>query len=307
MITALWSFRKCKATISRNDLILPVASVLMWKRLHPEHKTKIYLDSAFMAEFEEFQILQFWDEYELLPSRDDINTSHFWSLSKFEALQNESGKVVHVDGDLIPMINLDEVNFFEKELGVSLLEEITESDDIAYINPKKSAEFGGLDSDIYEWDDFADQTSLFYFNNDEFKSKFLDTVFDYMKTASTKKIKHPLAYILFIEQKLFREMAKEHDISKKYLIKDGFKVSTGTSIPDLTNGELTLKDITDNVVHYGPAKTFYESDLDMAVHLAEFIIPLVGYEYSEFFWNMYYAKPYEEPAKKSGLFSKIGL
>ena len=307
MITALWSFRKCKDNISRNDLILPTASVVMWKRLHPEHKTKIYLDAAFMAEFEQFQILQLWDEYELLPSRDDINTSHFWSLSKFEALQNESGKVVHVDGDLIPFIDLNDVNFFEKELGVSLLEEITESDDIAYMKPAESAKFGGLDANMYEWDDFADQTSLLYFNNDKFKSEFLDVVFEYMKTASTKKIKHPLGYILFIEQKLFREMAKERDITKKYLIKDGYKVSTGTSLSDLTNGELSLKNVMDNVIHYGPAKNQYSSDLDMAVHLAQFIIPSIGYEYSDLFWNMYYNKPHIEPAKKGGLLSKIGL
>lgn len=305
MITAIWSFRQCKDEISRTDIILPLASVLMWKRYHPEHKTKLYVDSAFAAEFKKYEILQFWDEYELLPARTDINTKHFWSLSKFEALQNESGPTIHIDGDLITMINLDEVNFFSEELGVSLLEEITDSTDIAYGDSKKSAEFGGLDPNMYEWDDFADQTSLFYWNNDEFKEEFLERVFEYMKTASSKKIKHPLAYILFIEQKLFREMAKDKDISKKYLIKDAYKVSNGEVIPSQTNGEIGLDEVVEKVVHYGPAKSGYQTDLDMALHLAQFIVPIVGEEYSPFFWNIYYNKPYVDKPKSKGFLSKL--
>ena len=304
MITAVWSFRKCKGEISRTDIILPLFSVIMWKRNHPEHKTKVYLDAEYTAEFKKFEILQFWDEYELLPTRNDVNLSHFWSLSKFEALQKENGKVVHVDGDLIPLINLDDVNFFEKELGVSLLEEISNSKDIAYSDSNDAAKFGGLDPNEFEWDDFADQTSLFYWNNDEFKDEFLKYVFEYIKVASTKKIKHPLAYILFIEQKLFRELAAKNDVSKKYLIKDGYKVSTGSVLPDLTNGEIPLEGSVEYVIHYGPGKNEYASDLKMALHLSQFIIPIVGTEYSDWFWNIYSEKPFVEP-KRKGFLSKL--
>lgn len=305
MITAVWSFRKCKGEISRTDIILPLFSVIMWKRYHPEHKTKIYVDAEYAAEFKKFEVLQFWDEYELLPNRSDVNLEHFWSLSKFEALQRESGKVVHVDGDLIPLMNLDEVNFFEMELGVSLLEEISDSKDIAYTDSREAAKFGGLDSDEFGWDDFADQTSLFYWNNDEFKDEFLKYVFEYIRVASTKKIKHPLAYILFIEQKLFRELATQRGISKKYLIKDAYKVSNGNTLPDLTNGEIGLDEVSERVIHYGPAKSDYSTDLNMALHLSQFVIPVVGEEYSQWFWNIYSQKPYVEPIKSKGFLSKF--
>jgi hypothetical protein len=252
-----------------------------------------------------FEVLQFWDEYELLPNRNDVNLAHFWSLSKFEALQNESGKVVHIDGDLIPLMNLNEVNFFEMELGVSLLEEISDSKDIAYIDSKEAAKFGGLDSEEFEWDMFADQTSLFYWDNDEFKDEFLTYVFEYIKVASTKKIKHPLAYILFIEQKLFRELSNKRGISKKYLIKDGYKVSNGNTLPNLTNGEIGLDKVAESVIHYGPSKSNYSTDLSMALHLSQFVIPLLGEEYSQWFWNIYSQKPYVEPPKNKGFLSKF--
>ena len=87
MITAVWSFRKCKGEISRTDIILPLFSVIMWKRNHPEHKTKVYLDAEYTAEFKKFEILQFWDEYELLPTRNDVNlhiSGHYLNLKLYK-------------------------------------------------------------------------------------------------------------------------------------------------------------------------------------------------------------------------------
>lgn len=305
---ALWSFRNCKKEeVSRLDLILPLFSVIQWKKYHPKHTTVIYLDADYMVEFEKFGLLQFWDEVRILESRTDINKEHFWSISKIEAIEKESGKIVHVDGDFITFCDLTEYGVFDGDIGVTLLEETKDSDDIAYIDSKKAAEFGGIDGDMFEWDDFADQTSILYLDNDKLKDKFVEDFYEYAKEVSNKKIEHPLGYILFIEQKYLRELGKDMGVKKNYLIKDGFKVSNRGILPNATNGKLGFDEVTQYAYHYGPGKKMFNSDLSMAVHLGTYIFPVINDRNLEaYFWNIYGNKPYVEPNESSdNVFTKL--
>lgn len=313
-MTAVWSFRNAKGSISRTDIILSVFSVIMWKRAHPEHTTKIYIDADYASLLKNLNLLEFWDEHKLLQSRTDIDLEKFWAISKFEAIQNEEGPVIHVDGDLIAYTNLQTEGLFDGDLAVTLLEEIKDSEDIAYGDSEDVAEFGGIQRDMFDWDDYADQTSISYWNNDEFKDEYLKYVFDYAVEVSKKEDSldiNPLAYILFIEQKFYRELAKERGMVKTYLISDAYKVSNGLVFPsEETNGIYPYSEVTNYVVHYGPGKREFDSDLEMALHLSQFIIPTIGEEYSPWFWNIYSQMaeddiPIEEstPKKKKSFFN----
>ena len=293
---ALWSFRKCKeGNISRVDLILSLFSVIKWKQFHPEHETYIYLDSEYMGEFQKYGLLQFWDNVELLESRDDIDVSKFWSISKMEAFQKHKGKVVHVDNDFIPYCNLEDLGFFDCEMGVTMLEEVSK-DEFAYIDPKEAAECGGLKKDLYKWDDYADQCSILYFDNDKLKNKFTKDFFKYAKEVTGKKTEHDgFGYILFIEQKYLRELSKDMKVKKNYIVKDGYKLSTNTILPDVANGKLPMEGITNYIYHYGPNKQLFETDLTMGTHLGIYILPMINRpELNPIFWNIYAGKPFVE-------------
>ena len=302
---ALWSFRNCKGgDLSRLDVILPLFSVIMWGRCHPNHIKVLYVYSDYMTEFEKFNILQFWDEVKLLTSRDDINIKHFWSVSKVEALEQESGPLVHVDGDFIPYTSLHPLGIFEGDMGVTLLEEIKNAEHLAYIDSSEAAKFGDMDSDEFEWDDFADQTSLLYLNNDELKNQFIQKYYEYAEVVSNKKIDHHLAYILFIEQKYLRELANSMGVDKRYLIKDGHKVSNTGTLPDIADGTLPIKEAWKQFYHYGPNKGAFVSDLMMAYHMGTYILPIVDNdEVSKIFWHIYASKPFIE--KKETLLNKV--
>ena len=305
MVTAIWSFRNCKGEeLSRLDLILPLFSAIMWKRNHPEHKMVLYADADYMTEFERFYMLRFWDEIRLLKSRKDINIKHFWSVSKVEAIENHSGPIVHVDGDFIAIKDLKPLGIFDGEMGITLKEEIVDAEDLAYIDSKEAAEFGGMGGDEFDWDDFADQTSIMFLNNDELKNQFVNQYYDYAKVVSNKKIDHHLAYILFIEQKYLRELAKNMGVDKRYLIKDAYKVSNSGTLPNQANGKMPIDEAWTKFYHYGPTKAAFNTDLEMAGHLASYILPIVDDdELAKFFWNIYAQKPYVE--KKKSFLDKI--
>ena len=306
MITAVWSFRNCKGEeLSRLDIILPLFSAIMWRRFHPKHKMVLYVDSDYMSEFDRFGLLEFWDEVKHLPKRTDIDISHFWSISKIEAIENESGPIVHVDGDFVPYTSLElNTDVFEGGMGATLLEEILDAEHLAYIDSSEAAEFGGISPTLFEWDDFADQTSLMYLNNDELKSKFIEEFYKYAKVVSDKKIDHRLAYILFIEQKYLRELAMSMGIDKRYLIKDAYKVSNSGTLPGLAKGEFPIEDAWGYFYHYGPHKNAFHRDLEMANHLGTYILPIVNdEELAKLFWNIYAQKPYKE--KKVSFWKRI--
>ena len=110
-----------------------------------------------------------------------------------------------------------------------------------------------------------------------------------------------------------RELSKEMNVKKNYIVKDGFKLSTGTILPDIVDGKLPMEGITNFIYHYGPNKQLFESDLTMGTHLGVYILPIINKpEVNPIFWNIYAGKPFvqsiptEQPKSENvGLFSKL--
>ena len=118
--------------------------------------------------------------------------------------------------------------------------------------PKRFSEFGGLKKDLYKWDDYLDQCSILYFDNDKLKNKFTKEFFKYKEVTGKETDHNGIGYILFIEQKYLRELSKEMKVKKNYIVKDGFKLSTRTILPDIPDGKLPMEGITNFIYHYEP-------------------------------------------------------
>lgn len=287
MINAVWSFRNCNPKgIQPIDIILPLFSVIMWKRYHSNHKTKVYLDKDYFDKFVEYDIISFWDDFVLLDPVNGINLENFWSISKFEAISREKDPFVLLDGDIIALCNLNEFKFFDYPISVPLLEEIEGSEEFAYINSANAAEFGGLSRDEFNWDEFSDNTSIVFWNNEEIKEKYLDYVAKYLTNIINKPLdKNPLGYLLFIEQKMFYEITK--GIEKKYLIRDGYKLNKDQILRGVTNGDLNFEDSHFYLIHYGNSKRDFVDKLELRTHLTEYIIPKSGSFYEKYFLEIY--------------------
>ena len=289
MINAVWSFRNCNPKgIQPLDIILPLFSVIMWKRHHSNHNTKVYLDRDYFDKFMEYNILSYWSEFVLLDPIEEISLEHFWSMSKFEAISKEKDPFVLIDGDLIALCNFNEFKFFDYPVSVPLLEETSGTESYAYINPADAAEFGGLSREEFEWDEFADNMSLVFWNHKELKDKYIEYVAKYLANVIDKEIIHnPLGYLLFIEQKMFYEISKKMNIDKKYLIKDAYKLTDENPIRSITNGDIALEDSHHYVIHYGTAKEGLKDKVELRKHLVEYIIPLTGQFFESYFLEIY--------------------
>jgi hypothetical protein len=289
MINAIWSFRNCNPKgIKALDLILPLFSVIMWKRNHPNHKTKVYLDKDYFDKFTKNDILQFWDEFVILDPIEGLNIEHIWSISKFEAINREDGPFVLLDGDLIALSNFNDLKFFDHEISVPLLEETSNTDQYAYLDPADAAEFGGLSRDEFIWDEFADNMSIVFWNHSELKEKYLAYFQKYLSAILDKPLgENPLGYLLFIEQKIFYELCKSLNVNKKYLLKDAHKISTGEKLPNVTNGEIPLEDSHHYVIHYGTSKNVLKDPIELKKHLDEYVIPVTGEFFEKYFREIY--------------------
>ena len=288
MIKAIWAFRNCKEKISNVDLILSAFSVLMWKRWHPDHKTKVYLDPDYFSTFVELDILYLWDSFEILTHVNDVNIKEFWAFSKIEAIEKEEGPFVLLDGDIIALSNLGTFGFFNHELSLPLIENCKGSESIAYGNPAEMAEFGGIIPDTFDWNDYADNTSIVFWNHPELKDRYVKMASEYIKICSTKDLgEFPLKYLLFAEQKLIHELSRSMKVDKKYLIKDSHIVATGYSELNIVNGSFSLQDSYNFIIHYGPSKAIFKDPVEMKNHLDEFIIPLIEPRFHDAFWRIY--------------------
>ena len=289
MINAVWSFRNCNPKgIQPLDIILPLFSVIMWKRNHNDHKTKVYLDKDYFDKFVEYDILHFWDTFILLEPIEGVNLEHFWSISKFEAIGKENDPFVLIDGDLIALCNFNEFKFFDYDVSVPLLEETSGTETYAYINPADAAEFGGLSREEFQWDEFADNMSIVFWNNLDLKKKYLDYARTYLSNVADKEIEfNPLGYLLFIEQKLFYELTKSLGLNKKYIIKDAYKLTEDKPIRAATNGDIPLEDSHLYVIHYGISKAGLKDKTELKKHLVEYIIPMCGQFFEKYFLEIY--------------------
>lgn len=101
ILWVLENIKKHRSFYGRFDLSMMFASVIQWKKHHPEHYTELHVDKRTKLLFKRMGVLELWDNVVDLPNNKFIDKSVFWASSKLQVLRNVTTPIVIMDNDFL--------------------------------------------------------------------------------------------------------------------------------------------------------------------------------------------------------------
>ncbi|MFW6009312.1 MAG: DUF6734 family protein, partial [archaeon] len=208
------------------NIMATILSALEWRKNNGS--IKLYTDKIGYNYYKNLNLLDIWDrgvDIETLENiPEDINPKVFFAAGKFYALEKEPLGSISIDRDLITWKNI-----YHKVENKKLI--ITHREAVGY-------HFGYIPKEKlvipkgYEFEENLDWTinpcnmSLFRFNDQEFKDKFINHLKFYIKGNDDIKLQHDIiignyvAEMLFVEQRYVSMLAKKMDIDINPVLKN---------------------------------------------------------------------------------------
>lgn len=81
--------------------MLMFASVIQWKKHHPDFYCELHADETTMFLFKRLGVLELWDKFKLVGKNKAIDKSVFWASSKLQALRYVEEPIIIMDNDFI--------------------------------------------------------------------------------------------------------------------------------------------------------------------------------------------------------------
>ena len=100
----LWVLENVKKDLSfysRLQIWLLVASVSLWRKYHPHHKTVFYADDITLEHLKNFNIFHLWHDVRPLCYPEKINREIFWSSPKTKIISETEIPLLLVDHDFL--------------------------------------------------------------------------------------------------------------------------------------------------------------------------------------------------------------
>ena len=253
----IWVYENTKGVFSfytKLNITLFVASVTLWKKYHPLHKTSLYADEMTIDIFNSLDILYLWDEVINLEYNDNIDRDIFWSGCKSKVLSTMTEPCIIVDHDFLIFTNIDE------HLKESVL--YTHNDDMSIWYPKKEdINLKKLTNRVNFTQDLAANVSLLYLPDPLFTKLYADRVIENHKQfTAMSNIQKNSQYLVFSEQYMLKEMLVEREIPHKPLLQNVWSCELNRALPTIQQGVWTLAESTKKYKHYGPEKTYFYSN-----------------------------------------------
>jgi len=164
-IWVLENVKKGKSFYSQLQIWMLVASVSLWRKYHPNHKTVFYCDEMSHEVLSNLDLLGMWDEVRSLSYPEKINREIFWSSPKTKIISETEIPLLVIDHDFLIFKNIDE------HLKGEVLYSYDERADNWY--PPKNDAFNKKLSNPIPWVvDLAANVSLFYLPDPKFAQKY---------------------------------------------------------------------------------------------------------------------------------------
>lgn len=164
----IWVLENVKKNIlfySKLQIWMLVASVSLWKKYHPNHKTVFYCDTMSHEILFNLGLLDMWDEVRPLSYPEKINREIFWSSPKTKIISETKIPLLIIDHDFLIFKNIDE------HLKDEVLYSYDERADNWY--PSRNDVFNKRLSNPIPWDiDLAANVSLFYLPDPKFAQRY---------------------------------------------------------------------------------------------------------------------------------------
>lgn len=164
----IWVLENVKKSISfysKLQIWMIVASVSLWKKYHPNHKTVFYCDVMSHEILFTLGLLGMWDEVRSLSYPEKINREIFWSSPKTKIISETEIPLLVIDHDFLIFKNIDEY------LKDEVLYSYDERADNWY--PSKNDVFNKRLSNPIPWNiNLAANVSLFYLPDPKFAQRY---------------------------------------------------------------------------------------------------------------------------------------
>jgi hypothetical protein len=221
------------------ELIILYLSILSWKKYNGT--IELYTNSRGLEMFERLKIAPMWDSIDTsILDNDNYNIDNqiFWASSKIKVINKLDPPFVILDLDLYVEMNLEEVGFFSKKLGVFHYEDFSLSYPDAYSLPTPN---GFSFPSTWDWTAYPTNVAITYYGDMDFKKKYTEMSLNYMHNNNGNYIMDKNnSRMIFAEQRILGEMIKQYDIDTVNII-DGLFEPMGES--DLSIGFVDIMNL----------------------------------------------------------------
>lgn len=237
---------KHRSFYNRLRVLLLVASVCLWRKYHPKHKTVFYGDDMSLDMIRDLRIENLWDELRLLSYPEKINRKVFWSSPKTKIISETKIPILLVDHDFLIFKNIDE------HLSSDLMFTYNEIANNWY-PPKTDPFVQMLSTPINYVNNLAANVSLFYLPDPEFAREYgLQTLANHEEFTAMNHYMVTTNHMILSEQFMLRQWLTERNIPHKSLSKNLWDCLRVTySDLEIENGIWTKEESLLNYKHFG--------------------------------------------------------
>lgn len=239
-----------KAFYSKLELLILVASISLWRKHHPTHKTVLYCDEMTNNVLSKLGVINLWNEVRHLSYPEKINRKVFWSSCKTKVISNTKIPLVIVDHDFLIYTNIDE------HLKDELVFTYNEKSNNWY--PKENSKANRALSNPIEYvNDLAANVSLFYLPDPEFAREYGNQTLQNHIEISAMEIQDLSAnYMILSEQLMLKQWLSKREIPHKSLCRNIWDCkSIKYTLDEVDNGIWGHREIEKYCKHYGLDKT----------------------------------------------------
>ena len=238
------------------DVLTAYFSILNWKKYNG--KIKLYTNDYGLSLFEELGLAQLYDEVDTKlvdkqVKKYNVDPNIFWAGHKLMVLNVLKPPFVVFDYDLYAEINLEEIGFYEKDLGLFHFE----APSLTYPYPLTLKGYNDVNwPEDWDWDSHPVNVGILYFGNKKALKEYTTIALNYMDgNTSPSKYEIHNTRMTFAEQRVLGEFIAKTDYTTSCLI-------TGLYYP---------LHYSDNVIGFADVKTlktgiFKEDDHGLHKH-----------------------------------------
>ncbi len=196
-----------KSFYNKFDFLMMFASVVQWKKHHPDFHCVLYADKMTLEVITNLGARNLWDETQVLKTNKSINKRVFWAASKLQALRFLEEPTIIMDNDFVVYTSFKK--FLHQKVIVSHIEDglnyyITPTDH--FVKQVKHL--------INRYKQEAVNCSFVYFPDHKFMQHYAKTSLELMQELS--RLKAPNSkYLILAEQLLLKHLMDLNEI--KYI------------------------------------------------------------------------------------------
>jgi hypothetical protein len=235
-----------KSFYNRLRVLLLVASVCLWRKYHPKHKTVFYGDDMSLDMVKDLGIDILWHELRPLSYPERIDRKVFWSSPKTKIISQTEIPLLVIDHDFLIFKNID------GHLGSELMFTYNEIANTWY-PPQSDPVVKKLSTPINYFTSTAANVSLFYLPDPKFANEYgLQVLKNHEEFTAMNDPMVTTNHMILSEQYMLRQWLYERKIPHKSLSKNLWDCAkVRYSDEEIKDGIWTKEESLRNYKHFG--------------------------------------------------------